>query len=59
MSEKNEKVCTVLINLEQFLIFVSATSGCFNFYVCFISVVTVGIKNFSVGLKICALTARI
>ena len=60
MSEKHKKVCRSLNYFENFLVSVSAVSGCVSISA-FTSLVGVfvGIANFAVGLKICVITAGI
>ena len=60
MREKYIKTCKYLNYVEHLLILVSAVTGCasisaFASLVC----VPVGIKSSAVGLKICAITAKI
>ena len=60
MSKEHKKVCRILYYFEHFLIFASTISGCVS--ICtFDSLVgvPVGIASFTVGLKICAIIARI
>ena len=60
MSEKHIKGCRALNYSEHFLVFVSDVSSCVSISV-FASLVgvPVGIASSEVGLKICAMTARI
>ena len=60
MSEKVKNVCRALNYFEHFLAFVSAASGCVSIST-FPSLVVVseGIANPALGLKICAVTAGI
>ena len=57
MSEKHKKVCRSLNYFENFLVSVSAVSGCVS--ISALVGVFVGIANFAVGLKICVITAGI
>ena len=60
MSEKHKTVCRTLNYLEHFPVFISAVNGCISISSFTLLVgVTVGIVNFAVGLKICAITAGI
>ena len=60
MSEKYKKVCRYLNYVEQFLVFISAASGCVSISV-FTSLVAVpvGIVSSAVGSKAFALTGGI
>ena len=60
VSEKHKKVYRVLNYFENFLVFVSAASGCVSISA-FVSLVgaSVGIASSAVGLKIYAITAGI
>ena len=60
MSENHKEVCRDLNYFEHFLIFISAVSDCVSIAT-FASLIgiPVGIGISAVGLKICALTARI
>ena len=60
MSEKHQKTCKYLNHVKHLLILASIVTGCdsvsvFALLVC----VPVGIPNFTVGLKICAISSRI
>ena len=60
MSKKHKKVCTTLNCIEHFLILASAVTGCISISA-FTSVIgiPVGITSSVIGLKICAIAARI
>ena len=60
MSGKHKKVCRALNYFENFLIFISAVSGCISISE-FASLVGVhvGMTSSAVGLKTCAIHARI
>ena len=60
MSKKHKKVCTTLNYIEHFLILASAITGCISISA-FASLIgiPIGITSSAVGLKICAVTARI
>ena len=60
MSEKHKQVSRVLNCFEHFLIFISAFSGCVSIsvFALLFSVLAV-IASSTLGLKICAITARI
>ena len=58
MSEKHQKVCRVLNYSKYILIFISPVSGCASISAFALLVEnTVGIRNFEVRLKICAIAA--
>ena len=60
MSKKQKKVCTTLNYIENLLILASAIILCVSI-TDFVSLVgiSIGIKIFALGLKICAITAGI
>ena len=60
MSKKYKKVCTTLNYLEHFLILASTITGCVSIFA-FTSLlgIPIGITSSALGLKICAITARI
>ena len=60
MSRKHKKVCTTLNNFERFFILASTITGCISISA-FPSLlgIPIGITNFAIGLKICAITAGI
>ena len=59
-SRKHKKVCTTLKYIEDFLILASAIAGCISIFA-FTSLIgiLIGITSFGIGLKICAVAARI
>ena len=59
MSEKHKKVCRMLNHFENFLMFISAVSGCVSISA-FASLVglSVGIAHFAVGFKILGKNCR-
>ena len=60
MSKKYKKVCKVFSYFENFLVFVSAVSGWISVSPFASSIdVAVGIANFEVGIKICAIPTGI
>ena len=60
MSKKYKRSCKYLNYVEHLLILSSIITGCISIYA-FASLicVPVGITSFAVGIKICAITARI
>ena len=60
ISKKHKKICTTVNYIEHFLILASTITGCFSISA-FASLVgtPVGIMSSAIGLKICAITARI
>ena len=60
MSRKHKKVCTTLNNFERFFILASTITGCISISA-FPSLlgIPIGITNFAIGLKICAITVGI
>ena len=60
MSRKHKKVCTTLNYIEHFLILASTITGCILISA-FTSLlgIPIGITSSAIGLKICAITARI
>ena len=60
MSKKYKKVCTTLNYIEHFLILASTITGCVSISA-FASLVgiPIGITSSTIGLNICAITARI
>ena len=60
MSRKHKKVCTTLNYIEHFLILAPATTG-YILMSAFGSLfgIPVGIRSSAIGLKICAIAARI
>ena len=58
MNRKHEKVCTALNYIEQFLILVSAITGCISTSA-FASLlgIPIGITSSPMGLEICAIAA--
>ena len=60
MNKKHKKVSTTLNYIEHFVILGSAITGCVSISV-FVSLVcvTIRITSSAIGLKICAITARI
>ena len=60
MSEKHNEICGTFNYFEQFIIFISAVSGCVSISA-FASLVGIplGITSSAVELKICAVTAGI
>ena len=60
MSKKHKKVCTTLNYIEHFLILASTITGCISISA-FASLIgiPIGITSSAIGLKICAITARI
>ena len=60
MSKKYKKVCTTLNYIEHFLILASTITGCVSISA-FASLVgiPIGITSSTIGLIICAITARI
>ena len=60
MSRKHKKVCTTLNYIEHFLILASTITGCILISA-FASLlgIPIGITSSAIGLKICAITARI
>ena len=60
MSKKHKKICTTLSYIEPFLILASTITGCvFSSYFASLIGISIGIMSSAVGLKICAITARI
>ena len=60
ISKKHKKVCTILNNIEDFLILISTVTGraSISFLDSLVGI-AVGITNFEIGLKIFAVTAGI
>ena len=60
MNKSHKKVCTTLNYIEQVLILASEIAGCvlISAFASFFGVPT-GITSSAIGLKICAITARI
>ena len=60
MSKKHKKVCTTLNYIEHFLILASTVKGCTSIHA-FASLIgiPIGMMSSAIGLKICAITARI
>ena len=60
ISRKHKKVCTTLSYIEHFLILASTITGCISISA-FASLIgiPIGITSSAIGLKICAITARI
>ena len=60
MSKKHKKTCTIINYIEYFLILGFTITGCISISA-FASLVDISIKVMSsaVGLKICAITARV
>ena len=60
MSKKHKNCCTTLNYMEQFLILLSAVTGCIPISA-FLSFpgIPIGIKSSALGLKICAITIGI
>ena len=60
MSRKYKKVYTTLNYIEHFLVLASAVSGCISIFA-FASLlgISIGIMRSAIGLKICAVTARV
>ena len=60
MSRKHKKVCTTLNYIEHFLILASTVTGCILIFAfAFLLSIPIGIASSAIGLKICAITARI
>ena len=60
MSRKFKKVCTTLNYIEHFLILASTVTGCILISAfAFLLSIPIGIASSAIGLKICAITARI
>ena len=60
MSKKYKKNCTTLNYIENFLILVSAITGCVSISVfAFLIGIPIGIASSAIGLKICVTTAGI
>ena len=60
MSRKHKYVCTALNYIEHFLILSSTITGCISISA-FSSLIgiSIGIMSSAIGLKICAITARV
>ena len=60
MSRKYKKVYTTLNYFEHFLVLASAVTGCISIFA-FASLlgISIGIMRSAIGLKICAVTARV
>ena len=60
LNNKHKKICTALNYIEHFLILVSAMTGCIliSDFASLLGI-PIEITNSAVGLKICAVTARI
>ena len=60
MSKKHKKICTTLTYIESFDILASAITGCISISIfAFLFDIAIGITSSAIGLKICAITARI
>ena len=59
-SKKHKKICTTLNYIENFLILASTITGCVSIYA-LASLIGIlkGITSSAIGLKLCAITARI
>ena len=60
MSRNHKKVCTTLSYFKHFLILASAVTGCISISA-FASLlgIPIGIASSEIGLKICAITAKV
>ena len=60
ISEKHKQMYKVLNCFEQFLIFISAVSGCVSISAfALLAGISVGVASSAIGLKVCAITAGI
>ena len=60
MSKKHKEVCTFLNCIEHFLILASTIAGCIsNSAFSTLLGIPIGIPNSAIGLKMCAIAARI
>ena len=60
ISRKHKKVCTILNYFEHFLVLATAITGCISISaLASLLGIPIGITNFAIGLKICAITAGI
>ena len=60
MSKLHKKICTILNYIEHFLILASTITGCISISAFgSLTGILIGITSSPIGLKVCAITARI